>query len=190
MNRALILIDIQNDYFSGGAAALEGSEIAAGNASVLLKHFRDKRLPVIHVKHHSVRKNATFFIPGTQGAGIHDIVSPAYGETVIIKNYPNSFRGTDLLEVLRTRGITEPVFCGMMTHMCVYSTVNAAFDLGFNCVVVWDACATRTLEFNGMRISAPEVHAVSLAAMTFAAARAFSVSEIVSGKQDLLSGSG
>lgn len=180
MGRALILIDIQNDYFKGGAVELEGSDQAVRNASDLLRHFREKKLPVIHVQHHSVRKNATFFIPGTRGVEISDMVFPVEGETVIIKNFPNSFRNTGLLEILKTIQITETVFCGMMTHMCVHSTVNAAFDLGFNCIVAWDACATRSLEFNGVRVSASDVQAASLAAMTFVAAKGLSVSEIIS----------
>ncbi len=162
MSRALILIDIQNDYFKGGAAELEGTEAAAHNASLLLKHFREIKLPVIHVQHHSVRKNATFFIPGTRGAEISETVSPAENEKVIIKNFPNSFRNTELLQALASLQIKEPVFCGMMTHMCVHSTVLAAFDLGFSNTVAWDACATRSLGFKGRQVTAAD-HAGDLA---------------------------
>jgi len=181
MSRALILIDIQNDYFKGGAAELEGCEAASHNASVLLKYFRENKLPVIHVQHHSVKKNSTFFIPGTPGAGIADAVSPKDGEIVITKNFPNSFRDTNLSAILKNNRITDIVFCGMMTHMCVHSTVLAAFDFGFNNTVAWDACATRSLEFKGIKVKASDVHAAALAAMTFAAAKALSVSEIISG---------
>jgi len=58
---ALILVDIQNDYFPGGKMTLEGVEPACANAARLLQHFRDKRLPIFHIRHLAVQPNATFF---------------------------------------------------------------------------------------------------------------------------------
>src|SRR5688500_4993166 len=123
---ALVVIDIQNDYFSGGAMELEGAEAAGAKAGEALAHFRAQKLPVIHVRHLSVRPGATFFLPGTRGAEIHDSVKPAGGETVIEKNFPNSFRETQLKAALERHGVKNLVVAGMMTHMCVDASVRQA----------------------------------------------------------------
>ena len=98
MTAALLIIDIQNDYFPGGASALVGPEEAAKQAAKLIAAFRKKGQPVIHMQHLSVRPGATFFVPGTKGADIHESVKPLAGETVLQKNFPNCFRETRLLE--------------------------------------------------------------------------------------------
>jgi len=167
MNRALILIDIQNDYFDGGANPLVGSAEAALRAGELLARFRARRLPVVHIRHLSTRAGATFFIPGTHGAEIHESVAPAVGETVIEKHFPNSFRDTGLLDHLRAEGATDLTICGMMTHMCVDATVRAAKDLGFSVTLVGDACATRPLEIDGRTVAAAEVQTAFLAALSY-----------------------
>jgi nicotinamidase-related amidase len=99
----------------------------------------------------------TYFIPNTTGAEIHKSVTPLISEKVFIKNYPNSFRNTGLLEFLRANGVTDLVICGMMTHMCVDATTRAAKDFGFTCIVIGDACATRNLEIQGKTVAASEV---------------------------------
>jgi len=164
MNTALILIDIQNDYFENGTMPLVGSEKASLNAQQILNKFRAEGLPVIHIQHIAARPNSTFFLPATKGSEIHDNVKPKENEKVIVKHFPNSFRETELLEYLRSKNITDLVICGMMTHMCVDATVRAAKDYGFNCIVISDACATRDLVINGETVKAVEVHNSFLAA--------------------------
>ncbi len=167
MKTALIVIDIQNDYFEGGANPLVGSREASLWARALLEDFRARALPVVHVRHLSTRPDSTFFIPGTQGAEIHENVAPVAGEKVIEKNFPNSFRDTDLLDYLRSEGITDLVVCGMMTQMCVDATVRAAKDFGFSCTVIGDACATKDLEIGGRTVSAADVQTAFLAALNY-----------------------
>jgi nicotinamidase-related amidase len=173
MNQALVLIDIQNDYFPGGRMTLDGADAAAGNAARLLEHFRAGGLPLFHIQHVSTRPNATFFIPGTEGIEFHPTVAPRAGEAVIQKNFPNAFRATKLDTELRARGITELVIAGMMTHMCIDTSVRAAFDLGFKVDLAFDACATRTLRFGDVEHPAAQVHGSFIAALngTFATAR-------------------
>src|SRR5262245_4937255 len=113
MTTALLIIDIQNDYFPGGAMALAGPEAAAANAAKLIAAYRQKKQPVIHVQHLSVRPGATFFIPNTKGAEIHASVQPQAGDTLIQKNFPNAFRETKLLEHLRGAGIQSLTIAGM-----------------------------------------------------------------------------
>ena len=167
MNTALLLIDIQNDYFKEGSNTLVGAEEASVNASVLLDKFRKDELSVIHVQHIALNPAATFFKPGTTGAEIHKNVKPLENEKIIVKHYPNSFRDTGLLEYLKGREISDIVISGMMTHMCVDATTRAAKDFGFNCIVVGDACATRDLDISGRNIKAGDVHYSFLAALNY-----------------------
>jgi nicotinamidase-related amidase len=162
---ALVVIDMQNDYFPGGAMELEGAEAAAAKAAVVLSNFRKHKTPVIHVRHLSVRPGATFFIPGTKGAEIHDSVKPAAGETVIEKNFPNAFRATGLKEFLERQNIKSLVVAGMMTHMCVDASVRQAADLGYRVTLLGDACATRAQSYGGETVPARQVHAAFLAAL-------------------------
>ena len=165
MNTALLLIDIQNDYFPGGKMVLEGSVEASQKAEQALALFRAKGLSLVHIQHLSARPDAGFFIPGTDGVNFHANVQPLAAETVIQKHYPNAFRDTPLLEHLRSKNIEHLVIAGMMTHMCVDATTRAAFDHGFRCTLLHDACATRALAFNKVTAPAMQVHAAFLAAL-------------------------
>jgi nicotinamidase-related amidase len=166
MNKALIIIDIQNDYFENGAMQLVGAEKASNNAKLVLEKFREEQMPVIHIQHIANRPGATFFLPDTKGVEIHKVVKPISKEKVIVKHFPNSFRETELLEYLKSKKITDLVICGMMTHMCVDSTARAAKDLGYNCILIGDACATRDLELNGVKVKAIDVQTTILSALS------------------------
>ena len=165
MRTALLLIDIQNDYFPNGAMELVGADSASSQAASLLASFRERALPVFHIQHISTRPTATFFRPNTHGVEIHPSVLPAPDETVITKGFPNSFRETSLLEALRAAEVSKLVVAGMMTHMCVDTTVRAASDLGFSCTVAHDACATKALTFGDQTVPAYSVHAAYMAAL-------------------------
>ena len=178
MNTSLILVDIQNDYFPGGKMELVGSLEAGDQARKLLEYFRRRDLPRLHIQHLSIRPGASFFIPGSEGVNIHKLVQPIENEVVYQKNYPNSFRSTPLLEHLQNSGVQRLVICGMMTHMCIDATTRAAYDYGFDCVVVQDACATRNLTFQDQVIPAQHVHYSFLAALKSTYARVLNAGDI------------
>ncbi len=165
MKTALILIDLQNDYFPGGRMELEGPLEAAAQAGRLLEEFRRQGWPTVHIRHVSARPGATFFLPGTGGVEIHTSVAPRAGETVIEKHFPNSFRETPLLAHLQESGIERLAVCGMMTHMCVDATVRAGADFGYPVLLAADACATRALSYGEMTVPAGHVHTAFLAAL-------------------------
>ncbi|GAM10402.1 putative isochorismatase family protein YddQ [Geobacter sp. OR-1] len=179
MKTALLIIDNQNDYFPGGKMELVGSVQAAAAALRLLSAFRKQSWPVYHVQHISMQPGATFFLPDTEGAAIHKSVAPLPTEPVITKHFPSSFRDTSLLEQLKADKIGTLLICGMMSHMCVDTTVRAAFDLGFSCIVTHDACATRDLSFNGVTVPAAQVHASYMAALGAVFAQVKGVEEIL-----------
>lgn len=178
MRTALLLIDIQNDYFPGGAMELVAADRASSHAAMLLARFRECAWPVFHVQHLSTRPTATFFRPNTPGVDIHPSVLPAAGETVISKSFPNGFRETSLLEALRAAEVSKLVIAGMMTHMCVDTTVRAAADLGFACTVAHDACATRDLAFGGQSVPASAVQAAYMAALNGSFGSVLSAAEV------------
>jgi len=162
---ALVLIDIQNDYFPGGKMELDGMDAAAANARRILELFRRNHKPAFHILHLAIQPGATFFLPDTAGAEIHSSVAPLDGEPVIGKHFPNAFRDTPLRKKLADLNIERLTICGAMSHMCIDTSVRAAFDLGFACQVVADACATRQLEYGGMVVEAARVQAAFMAAL-------------------------
>jgi nicotinamidase-related amidase len=176
---ALVVVDIQQFYFEGGLVPLTGSLEAAVQARKALEAFRARSLPVIHVRH--VPKNVAMVDgePADPQYRIRPEVQPAAGEKVISKRFANSFRDTDLLETLRQKGVSRIVIVGMQTHMCVEAASRAATDLGFDVVVVHDACATRPLEFEGRTVPADMVHAGALAAIKGTYGRVISVAELL-----------
>lgn len=180
MNTALLIIDVQNDYFPGGTMTLAGTAEASTNVARLLARFRELGLPVIHVQHIASDVKATFFLPGTKGAEIHESVTPRIDETVIEKHYPNGFRETRLLDHLQANQIKTLVITGMMTHMCVDSTTRAACDLGFSIQLAHDACATKALAFDGAEVSASDVQSAYVAALNGSFAEVMDTDEILS----------
>lgn len=179
MSECLILIDLQNDYFPGGNMELVDTEKVAAKAQMLLKKFRQAKLPTIHIQHISIQPGATFFLPETEGSKINEMVAPREDEIVVVKNYPNSFRETELLEKLKEAEIDNLYICGAMSHMCIDATTRAAFDFGFNCIIAEDACTTRDLIFKGRKIKASEVHASFMAALSAAYSKVATTSEII-----------
>ncbi len=183
MKNALLIVDIQNDYFPGGKNELNGSLEASQQAQKLLVCFRQDKSQsksfVIFIQHISTRPGAAFFLAETSGAEIHADLKPLDGETVIQKHYPNSFRETTLLERLRQDAVSRVIICGMMTHMCVDATARAAFDYGFECIIAGDACATKDLVFQGQKVPAEYVHNAFLAALNGTYGKVMKVDEII-----------
>ncbi|SOU86786.1 cysteine hydrolase family protein [Tenacibaculum dicentrarchi] len=167
MKTALILIDIQNDYFKGGKMELHNPEKAGDNAKKILEYSRKKNKTIVHIKHISSRPNSTFFIPKTFGVKINERVKPLDNEKVIIKHYPNSFVETELLTYLKSQKIEKVIICGMMTHMCVDATTRASKDHGFECIVIGDACATKNLQINNEIVNANNVQKSFLGALNY-----------------------
>ena len=165
MKTSLLVIDIQNDYFPGGKMELVHPTEAAKKAYELLQCFREHNQHHVHIQHVATKPDATFFLPDGDGVTIHDSVAHFVGEPLVIKHYPNAFRETNLLELLKAEKTERVVITGMMTHMCVDATARAAADLGFQVIVAEDACATRDLRYGDTTIPAEHVHKAFLAAL-------------------------
>jgi len=159
MSTALIIVDIQNDYFPNGKMELSNPEKAASNAAKVLESFRqNNKESIFHVQHIAADPALGFFLPDTEGAEIHETVQPLENESIIIKHFPNSFLQTELESKLKEKEITKVVVVGMMTHMCIDATVRAAVDLGYETTLIEDACATRELSYQDKVVPAEQVH--------------------------------
>ena len=181
MSKGLIIIDVQNDYFEGGAMQLVGMQHAAAHCKLLLEHYRAHDLPIFHIQHINESDEAAFFQAGTSGANIHSSMQPRDEEVHLVKHFPNAFRGTTLQEDLKNRGVDEVVICGAMTHMCIDATTRAAFDLGYACQVVYDACATKDLTHANSRVKALDVHNAFMAALSGTYAKICTTADVVGG---------
>jgi nicotinamidase-related amidase len=166
--RAVIVVDIQNEYFAPGKLPLVNIEQAAANAAQVIDAARQNKDLLVHVHHESLDPNAPVFTPGSGGVNIHESVAPNDDEPVILKNHPNSFLKTNLKELLDSNDVKEVVVVGAMSHMCIEATSRAASDFGYKVTVLEDACATMDLEFNGTTVPAAQVHATAMAALGFA----------------------
>ena len=162
---ALILVDIQNDYFENGNWPVAKMAAASANAASLLEHARKSGQLVVHVHHEIPSDEAPFFRPGTYGARIHASVAPQTGEAVILKHHPNSFRETGLLALLQDNGIRNVTICGAMSQMCIDATTRAAADFGFDVTVPEDACGAKEVSFGSMQVDAGQVHATIMGAL-------------------------
>lgn len=166
MSTALIIVDIQNDYFPNGKMELSKPEKAAANAAKVLEWFRQNHKDhIFHVQHIAGDPGLGFFLPNTTGAEINEAVLPFENEHVIVKHFPNSFLKTELESKLKEQGVTKLVVVGMMTHMCIDATVRAAVDLGFETTLIEDACATRALSYQDKIVPAEQVHFAFVSAL-------------------------
>ncbi len=166
MKKGLLIIDVQQDYFPGGKMPLVQPEAALKQINRLEEHFLQNDLPIIYIQHVKYDLKADFFKVGTKGVQLHpDLRTPA--QSIIIKKlFPNSFFKTSLEKSLKKLGVQQLVITGMMTHMCVDSTTRASCELGFRPIVISDAAATKDLAINGKLVTAADVQAAFLSALT------------------------
>ncbi|MEW2551936.1 isochorismatase family protein [Streptomyces zhihengii] len=165
----LVMIDFQNTYRTG-VMALEGADEALAAAARLLARARAAGTPVVHVVH-DAGEGSPYDIRAHIGA-VCDAVAPADGEPVVVKNFPDSFQATDLERTLAELGAApdggrDLVLAGFMTHMCVASTAQGAFNRGHRPTVVADATATRALTApDGTVVPAAVLKAAALTTVT------------------------
>lgn len=177
--RAIVVVDLQNEYLPSGKLPLVGIEEAATRAAQVIEAARARGDVVVHVRHEAPSADAPFFVPGSEGVEIIPTVRPNEGEPVIVKHYPNSFRETELKRMLDEKGVEEVVIVGAMSHMCIDATSRAAADFGYGPVIVHDACATRDVEFGGTMVPAAQVHAAYMSALAFAYGKVMTTSELL-----------
>ena len=164
-NCAVVLIDFQNEYVDGAMPLGDAGSKATANACLLLDRARSEAVPIFHVTHHG-QDNDKIFNPLSSKVDIINSLQPINDEKTIVKMHPNAFYDTELQALIKSAGKQQIIFAGFMSHMCVSSSVRAAFDLGFENFVCHDACATRNLpSVAGQVITASTVHDSAMAAL-------------------------
>ncbi len=163
MSQVLVLIDIQNIYFTEGSYKLNHPEETAQKALEVLSFFRKSNQPVVHIKH--AFNTSGYHEDKDWLNDFYSLVQPMENEIVVEKRYPNSFLETSLQEELIKIGAEELVVVGMMTHMCVDTTVRMAQNYGYKVTVIDDACTTKTLAYGNEIIPAETVHKVFIASL-------------------------
>ncbi|MDI2090900.1 cysteine hydrolase family protein [Commensalibacter oyaizuii] len=179
-NTALMIIDLQNDYFAEGKFPLPDIDTVSEQSKKVLEMARKNSLPIIHVKHEFTSPEAPFFTPASKGCEINEIVKPLHSEHVVVKNYPNSFKGTNVKEILDQHHCKNIIIVGAMAQMCVDATVRAGADLGYNITIIHDAVAAQQAKFNDIDVSADEVHASFMNALSFGYASVIDTKEFIS----------
>lgn len=162
--RALIVIDVQNDYFSGGASALPNAEQALPNILRLISQARKRGEPVVYIQH-ITPPGAPVFGEGSEGAKLHAQLDVQAADPCFQKAHPSSFQGTGLQDWLQGHGITTVDVCGFMTQMCCDTTTREAYARGYKVRLFSDACAARDLVTDGGTISHDVVHRTHLGAL-------------------------
>ena len=175
---ALILVDIQNDYFTGGRWPVALMDSVAANAARLLENARSNGHRVIHIRHEARSDTAPFFRKGTVGAETHASVAPIGDEPVVIKHNASSFRDTDLQD--RLDGITDLVICGAMSQMCIDAHARAGADLGYGVTVISDASGAKEQDFDGQHVTAAQEQAAIMAPLAMSYGRVLTTDAYVS----------
>ena len=142
MKKALLVIDLQNDYFPRGKFPLWNTDVVLENIERAIARANAHGIPVIHIQH--VAKGvAPFFNEGTPGADIHArILTATPNAPVVVKEFADSFEKTNLEETLAKLGVTDLLVCGMMTQNCVTHTAISKAAEKYNVTVVVDCCTT------------------------------------------------
>ncbi|WP_425670138.1 cysteine hydrolase family protein [Vibrio owensii] len=142
---ALLVIDLQNDYFPNGKFPLWNTEATLNNIKSAIAKANEKNIPVIHIQHIAdpAMGIAPFFNEGSEGADIHpEILALAPNADVVIKHFADGFEQTNLEEVLQKHGVTELLVTGMMTQNCVTHTAISKAAEKYEVSILMDCCTT------------------------------------------------
>jgi nicotinamidase-related amidase len=142
MTKALLVIDLQNDYFPGGKFPLWNTDVVLKNIEGAITRASVQGVPVIHIQH-IAKGAAPFFNEGTPGADTHPrILTAAPNAPVVVKEFADGFEKTNLDETLTKLGIIDLLVCGMMTQNCVTHTAISKAAEKYNVSVLVDCCTT------------------------------------------------
>lgn len=163
-DRALIVIDVQNEYFPGGALALPDAERALPNILRLIELARERGEPVIYIQH-VAPEGSPAFGKGSSGCELLGQLDVREADPLFCKSHPSAFQETGLLEHIGQIGIEALDICGYMTQMCCDTTSREAYRRGYAVRLFSDATAAWELEVDGRKIPHDTVHRVSLGAL-------------------------
>jgi len=167
MGAALIVIDVQNEYFAGPYAIVYPERQGSlARIVAAMKAATSAGVPVVVVRHGEVAQDAAEFRPGSHGHALHPAIDVEHRDHLVDKTYPGTFTGTDLESWLRANDIASLVIAGYMTHMCCDTTTRQAVHLDMSVTVLSDATGTIDLaDTAGAPVPAEVVHNTELAVL-------------------------
>ncbi|UCD39776.1 MAG: isochorismatase family protein [Candidatus Bathyarchaeota archaeon] len=143
MKPALLIIDVQNEFFEISQTCAKSLESAIEYINAAIDLFREKKLPVIIVQHKSKKQK---IVPGKPGFDVHKSVKTSPQDIRIVKTYSNSFTKTGLAEKLREMGVDTIIVTGFCAEYCVLSTYRGAQDLDLAAIMLKGALASDNAE--------------------------------------------
>lgn len=156
-NRALLVIDVQNEYFIG-KLPVSYPKNSLENISLAIAHSKQNSIPVVFIQHTMKQKDATAFIRNSYEWEFVDSIKKIEPDLYIEKNFPSSFVGTNLQEWLDKNNIDTVVISGYMTQGCCDTTAKYAMHLGYNVEFLSDSTGTLGFENNAGKVTAEELH--------------------------------
>lgn len=138
-NLALLVIDVQKEYDSGGALEIPDLQKSLPFIERLVTAAREKSVDVIHIRHIESDSDAEEFCEGTKGVEFIDGFNPLEGEKLITKHVPGSFTGTDLHNYLQSKGVGTIIICGYCSFLCCDTTAREGCQMGYDVIYVDDA---------------------------------------------------
>ncbi len=161
LKRALLVIDVQNEYITGRLPVTH----PLGSLQEIIKVIeaaRSKEIPVVFIQHAALQKDAKAFQKGSEEWKLHPGIAEIPCELLVEKNLPGSFTGTDLESWLREMDINTVVIAGYMTQMCCDTTARQAFHLGFSVEFLSDATGTLQITNEAGTVAPEELHSAIL----------------------------
>ena len=159
--RALVVIDVQNEYFEGGGLPIEHPPIAETLPNVLraMDAATAAGTPVVVVRHHAPQ-GAPIFQADAHNGQLHPEVARRPRDHLVTKAFASVFTGTDFADWLSRHEIDTVSIAGYMTHNCDASTILEASHRGLQVEWLADAAGALPYENAAGRASAEEIHRV------------------------------
>lgn len=180
MNHALLVIDVQNEYFTGKLPVTypEGS---LENILKAMDWAHASHLPVIVIQHTNIAPESVTFRKGTPGWELHDEIKRRHADVVIEKHLPGSFTGTNLEQWLEDHEITTVTIAGYMTQMCCDTTARQAFHRGYTVNFLSDATGTLSVTNPAGSVSGADLHRAILVTQQMRFSRVLKTAEWIMG---------
>jgi len=176
MKRALLVIDVQNEYFTG-RVKITHPPGSLDNILKMMDCANANGVPIAVVRHTAPQKDSPVFRKGTDAWELHPEIAARKYDMLFEKNLPGSFTGTGLESWLRDNGIETVVITGYMTQMCCDTTARQAFHMGFAVEFISDATGTLAISNSAGSVTAEELHRAILVAQAMRFSRVLSAGE-------------
>ena len=157
MGKALLVIDVQNEYFSG-ALPITYPQLSINNICKAMEAAKQNNVLVIAIQHTAPQKDSKIFARGSSEWELHEDIKKIGFDYLIEKNLPGSFTGTDLEAILRDKKVDTVTISGYMTQMCCDTTARQALHLGFSVEFLSDSTGTLNISNYAGEVTAEELH--------------------------------